>query len=744
MKFLSDGFYIPENEDDFYSCENSNEEQISRINAYPFHEEYELLRTMWYLLQGETFNFVCLPDLVSFILAIYGLTIHTVLDECGNPDTSPRRMEEIECHLNASERDELMNQQGIGHIGFDMDYNNEVEEEEEKQEEDDEEFLNREQVLEIKTTFKMFYLNKFRRDQTEVLSKRNEVHYQDVQQKIKPRISAKTTKLADDYKKKIKDKANLFIQKGWIKEYIDLDGITHQELMVLNKKLQQLEHKNMQIMREQEKSEECTFTPNIYSHKKMSHWNTNHQQYKTRPSHKSNKTDIEKYLDKSPKNDDISDYNGNGQKYQRNTIGHTNQINNNTNMMNPINQDPNWFDNQGQQFIQNEFENTSNNCYNPETENQMYEENQQFSDNKNYHEIYSNEIYSTAKKNFPNTAEKNSISKISRNQFLMQNNQNIISIKEEVDEIYGRDNEIKSSRSHYLRPNDGMVNINSINKLSLVSERGSSRKLNGSVQKNNMFTKNSSHVHLGTNNKTKYTEGHHDNNYINIENETEKYVSFGEHHNKLGFTSQNSYHNGKMLSFGDSGNNSNYNRISQNQNTLAHGNRSKDGSKQIMMPIAIPEQNLPYDFQQEIQQQRINGFYTPQIVGKNYYPSPNTMNGKNYSNKKLPVNQNTFQCHLNFNSTDKKPNREVNMENPYNLNIGSAERKKGLETMPAFSERARSDHEEPTLIDINTKDGVDERIKVTKSDLNDPTFVDRTIQEFINKYSHLTDKKIIK
>ena len=122
------------------SCHNSNEEQIARINAYPFHEEYELLRMMWYLLQGENFGFICLPDLVSFILAIYGLTIHTVIDECGNPEISPRR-EEIENHLNISERDQLMNQGGIGTIGFDMDYNNEVEEEDEEevQEDDNEE-----------------------------------------------------------------------------------------------------------------------------------------------------------------------------------------------------------------------------------------------------------------------------------------------------------------------------------------------------------------------------------------------------------------------------------------------------------------------------------------------------------------------------------------------------------------------------------------------------------------------------
>lgn len=282
----------------------------------------------------------------------------------------------------------------------------------------------------------------------------------------------------------------------------------------------------------------------------------------------------------------------------------------------------------------------------------------------------------------------------------------------------------------------------------MKSEYGSNRKLNGSLQKNNLFTKNSSHINLGTN--YKQNENNQDTNFINIETASEKYVSNGDNYNKLGLTSQHSYHNGKMISFGDSGNNSNYNRISQNERLLGLG-RSKDGSKHMLnMPTTIPEQNLPqhYDLQKDIQQQNTNGFYTPQVAGKNYYASPNSINGKNYSNKK-PNNQNTFHCHLNFNSTDKKCKKDVNNTDNLcnlniNLNIGSAERRRGLEVMPPFSERARSDHEEPTLIDINTKDGINERLKVTKSDLNDPNFVDRTIEEFVQKYTWLTDKKKIK
>jgi len=415
------------------------------------------------------------------------------------------------------------------------------------------------------------------------------------------------------------------------------------------------------------------------------------------------------------------------------------------NEMNPINQDPQWFENQELHrhgHIENQelhrhghIQENQYDGYIQENPNQMYDDNMPFSDKENHHEIYSNEVYSTAKKNVVNTADKNSISKMSRQQYLMGNNQNIISIKEEGDEFYPRENEIKSSRSHYLRNNEGMNNSNMINNYSMKSEYGSNSKLNGSLQKNNVFTKNSSHIKLGTN--YKQNEGNQDTNYINIETNSEKYVSIGDNYNKPGITSQHSYHNGKMMSFGDSQNNSNYNRISQNERLLGLGNRSKDGSKHMLnIPTTIPEQNSQhYDFAQDIQQQNLNGFYTPQIAGKNYYPSPNTINGKNYSNKK-PNNQGTFQCHLNFNSTDKKSKKDLNNTDNLcnlniNLNIGSAERRRGLEVMPPFSERARSDHEEPTLIDINTKDGINERLKVTKSDLNDPNFVDGTMDEFV-------------
>ena len=61
MKFLDVNFCLPK-----------DEEEGEQRDEYPFSEEFLLLRTMWFCLNGENVGFVTLPDLSSFILAIYG------------------------------------------------------------------------------------------------------------------------------------------------------------------------------------------------------------------------------------------------------------------------------------------------------------------------------------------------------------------------------------------------------------------------------------------------------------------------------------------------------------------------------------------------------------------------------------------------------------------------------------------------------------------------------------------------
>ena len=111
-------------------------------------------------------------------------------------------------------------------------------------------------------------MNKFHREQSEKLLERDAKLQDKWNSKSEKKVSKKNSALASSYMNRIKDKARDFAERGWISTVGELDNMEHSDLMILNNKIQKIEHEIAQRTRDQERREECTFTPAILSAKK--------------------------------------------------------------------------------------------------------------------------------------------------------------------------------------------------------------------------------------------------------------------------------------------------------------------------------------------------------------------------------------------------------------------------------------------------------------------------------------------